>query len=154
MLVQRTAFDGSNLLTDGRSAARVERLKAGIILITVAGKGSVTIDKAILEVVEKEMNEHGNVKFFCDLRGVSRMASGTKEWAVPWGKEHKGRYEGNILVGSRIVEMTLTVITLLVGAPLRIHFSEEILVKALKAEVPGFHRLPKLDVPGVTHVAS
>lgn len=143
--------DGGILLRDEACVARLETLSEEVLLVTMAGRGSVKVDNHVMAQIDKMLEVSHKVRLYCDMRGFTRMAPGTRETAVAWGKGTDGRVLAHVLVNSKIVEMALSVVSMLSGNPIKMFSNETQFSMCLHREGFGIVPLPYLAPPRVLH---
>ena len=148
-MIDRTLLaDGSVLLSTPESASRVQQLAPGVVLCSNVGRGAAEVDLAVMAELEQHIERSGSISVFCDLRSLTRMDPATRETASLWGKKHYGKVSVHILVTSKLVELALSVISMVVGTPIRFYGHEAGFLAALERQVPGVRSLPVVPLPG------
>jgi hypothetical protein len=122
-----------------------------VLLVTMAGRGSVEVDNHVMAQIDSMLQVSHRIRLYCDMRGFTRMAPGTKETSVAWGKKTNGRVQTHILVNSRIVEMALSVLSMLSGNPIKMFSNEMQFSMCLHGEGFGIVPLPYLAPPLKRH---
>jgi hypothetical protein len=135
--------DEVSFVGDG-GTGRVTVLGPGVVLVALVGKGAAEIDREVIAKFSEEIQRTGELAVFCDLRSLSRLAMETRDRASEWGREHKGRFEVNLLISSKLVEMAASVISMMMGLPFGMYSDEKQFVAAIQHKVPSFRRLPEL----------
>lgn len=141
--------DGGYLLRDGSCVARLAVLSDEVLLLTMAGRGSVEVDNRVMAQIGSMLEVSHRVRLYCDMRGVTRMAPGSKDNAIAWGKKTGGRVQTHILLNSKIVEMGLSVMSMLTGNPIKMFSDETQFSMCLHGEGFGIVPLPYLAPPHV-----
>jgi hypothetical protein len=140
--------DGSLLLSKSGCSSRFALLKPGVALVTTSGVGDDEIDFMMLDEIERALVRDGKLKLFCDMTGLKRMSPNIRDRAVAWGKKNSDKLTVHLLIGSKLVEMALSVLAMLVGGGLTKTYSDRgTFIALLRNEVPGFGDLPRLAEP-------
>jgi hypothetical protein len=147
MVERKVLGDGIVLLSTTQSITRVERLAPGVILCTSVGRSVVTLDDAVMQELDRDVESAKSVFLYCDLRGLSRMDLATREKAVAWGRKHHGKLNVHVLVTSKLVELALSVISMVVGTPVQFYASENAFLAAVQTQVPALRSLPVVPLP-------
>ena len=91
------------------------------------------------------------ITVFADMRDSSTMAAQSREVASDWLRAHKQHIRAShILVRSKLIEMAMSVISMVVGGGL-LHVYSRVpeFMQALHGAAPGL-----LDLPNIAHVAA
>jgi|GEM_PF-2544058 len=147
MVERKVLSDSTILLSTAHSITRVERLAPGVILCTSVGRSVVTLDEAVMQELDRDVATATSVFLFCDLRGLSRMDLATREKAAAWGRKHHGKLNVHVLVTSKLVELALSVISMVVGTPVQFYASADAFLGAVQKQAPGLRSLPVVPLP-------
>jgi|SRR6478735_9937091 len=147
MVERKVLGDGAILFSTSQSITRVERIASGVILCTSVGRSVVTLDEAVMEELERDVAAARSVVMFCDLRGLTRMDLATREKAAAWGRKHHGKLTVHVLVTSKLVELALSVISMVVGTPVQFYARESGFLAAVQKQVPAVRSLPVVPPP-------
>lgn len=145
IMKQTTATDGATIFSDDGLTTRIERLAPGVILGTSVGTSNQSVDAAVLSVLEREIAKCGTITVFFDGRRMKYMSSGSKDVAGQWGKKFKGRVELHVLIKSKVLEMALSILSMVVGTTVHFYSNELAFVRAVAKVVPRFRSLPTLE---------
>ncbi len=82
---------------------------------------------------------------FADLRESARMPAGSRDKIAQWTRRHQARLlPSHVLVRSKLLEMALSIITMLVGSGLfKIHTDAQTFLALLKKAAPKLSELPR-----------
>ena len=137
-------FCGSNF------RVRVVVLKPGVVLATAHGEvideEDVRTEAALLAEFDQELARAGSFALFADLRESPRMPSASRERISKWIRRHQTRLRlSHLLVRSKLLEMALSVITMLVGSGLfKVHTNSQTFLALAKKEAPKLTELPRI----------
>jgi hypothetical protein len=148
-MVARTVLpDGSVELSAPEARLRLTRLKPGVILLTQLGNDD-DMTRAVFPEFSNEIKRHGPLTVFADVRGIRRMSSEIRDFSLSWGRQNRDEIEGaTILVGSKIVDMAMSILAMLLGGGLIKVMSDVPTFEELIRKVsPAFARLPVLPAP-------
>jgi hypothetical protein len=155
-LGRQVMADGAILIRGVSIVFRVQRLKPGIVLLTVSGGRAkraedAAAERIMLEELDREIEANGGITVFADMRDSSTMAAQSREVASEWLRAHKQHIRAShILVRSKLIEMAMSVISMVVGGGL-LHVYSRVpeFMQALHGAAPGL-----LDLPHIAHVAA
>lgn len=149
--MERTVLpDGATLYTTSSATTRVARPAPGVLLCTSAGRGSADLDEMIFGELERELAQHPHVQLFADVRGLTRVDPATREKATAWGAKHLNQVATHVLVTSKLVELALSVISMLVGgSPIHFYSREKTFLEVLGRHAKGITTLPEVKAPSV-----
>jgi hypothetical protein len=129
---------------------RVEVLKPGVVLASaqgeVAGPHDVSVEKALLAELELELEGAGTLTLFADLRQSPRVPAASRDRLALWARRHHGRLlPSHVLVQSKLLEMAMSLITMLVGNEIfEIHTRPQAFLALVKAVAPNLAKLPSV----------
>ncbi len=146
-MIRSVQPDGTIVLSGDRCAAHIKRLAPGVMYMVYVGSGSAAVDSAAMSEYGKEVEAHGSLQLFCDLRGLTRIASETRENSKSWLK-YKGRLHSHLLIKSKLVEMALSVMAMILGTTFKAMTDEARFKAELAQHVPGLQKLPPAPVLG------
>lgn len=142
--------DGAVLFCGTSLRVRLALLKPGCILITASGevidyKDVIAEDGALAEL-DAELERAGTLMLFADLRDSPRMPAKSREKVARWMRRHQARLlPSHALVGSKLLEMALSIITMLVGGGLlKVHSRPQAFLDLVKQTSPKTSALPRI----------
>ena len=151
--IRRAQPDGAVLFCGSHLRIRVAVLKPGIVLATASGE-AIDIDDAMaeaamLEELDREFERAGSLTLFADLRQSARMPAASREKFARWARRHQSRLVlSHVLVRSTLIEMALSIITMLVGGGLfKVHTNPKKFLALVKAAAPKLQELPSVPSP-------
>lgn len=150
---RRVQPDGALLFCGSNLFVRVEMLKPGVILATARGEviddDDVRAEAALLAEFDRELERAGSFTMFADLRESARMPSASRERIAKWTRRHQTRLlPSHVLVRSRLLEMALSIITMLVGSGVfKMHTNPEAFLALVKKAAPKLNALPRVPAP-------
>ena len=148
--IRRVQPDGAVLLCGTCLRVRVAVLKPGFVLISAHGEvvdaDDVSAEAAVLAELDRELERAGTLTVFADLRESPRMPAASRERIAQWMRRHQVRLlRSHVLVQSKLIEMALSVITMLVGSGLfEIHTRPQPFLDLVKKVAPKLTELPRL----------
>lgn len=147
--IRRVQPDGAVLFCGTHLRVRVAVLKPGVVLASAAGEvvdeEDVRAEVALLEEFDQELARAGSFTIFADLRESPRMPSASRERIAQWTRRHQARLlPSHVLVRSKLLEMALSIITMLVGSGLfKVHTNTQTFLALVKAAAPKLVALPR-----------
>ena len=140
--------DGAVLLTGLAIQFRVIVLKPGFMLLTAKGGAQSAQDaaaeRAMMREFELELERSGMLTVFADLRETSRFGAETRETTVAWMRKHQARLNAShVLVRSKLIEMAITIVGMLVGGGIiKVYSRPQAFLEALQSVAPRIATLP------------
>ncbi len=137
-------FCGTNL------RVRVAVLKPGVVLASAHGEvidaEDARVETALLLEFDRELERAGTFTLFADLRQSPRMPAASRERIAQWARLHQARLlPSHVLVRSKLIEMALSIITMLAGGGLfKIHTSPSAFLALVKQAAPQLQELPRV----------
>lgn len=150
--VRRVQADGSVLFRGPQLRVRLAVLKPGLVLVSAQGEAADPkdgdVEMALMAELDSELERAGSLMLFADLRLSPRMPAGSREKYVAWSRRHQARLRpSHVLVQSGLLEMAMSIISMVVGARLfEIHTRHAPFLALLRKEAPNLATLP--SVPG------
>lgn len=148
--VRRPQADGSVLFVGPSLRVRVAVLKPGVVLATaqgeVVGPHDVSAETAVLAELDLELNRAGSLTLLADLRQSPRVPAASRDRLAQWARRHHGRLlPSHVLVQSKLLEMAMSLITMLVGSGVfEIHTRPQAFLAMVKAVAPNLAKLPSV----------
>jgi hypothetical protein len=145
--------DGAVLFCGTNLRVRVAVLKPGCVLATASGEvidaEDARAEDGLLAELDGELERAGTLMFFADLRGSPRMPAGSRAKVALWIRRHQARLGAcHVLVGSKVLEMALSIIMMLVGGGLfEVHSRPQPFLDLLKKAAPKLSELPRVPAP-------
>lgn len=142
--------DGSVLFSGTNLRVRIAVLKPGCVLATAAGEvldaRDAGAEDAVLAELDAELERAGTLTLFADLRDSPRMPAKSREKIALWMRRHQARLApSHALVGSKLLEMALSIVTMLVGGGLLSVYSRpQAFLDLVKKVSPKLAALPRL----------
>ena len=127
---------------------RLIPLARGVVLLVQVGN-SDAVTLASFEELTAEMRRAGSLTVFADARGTKRMSPEIRDAAVKWANENRSSLRTTtVLVGSKLMEMAMSVLAMLVGGGLMKTVSElSEFERRIRQHAPNFSGLPELEAP-------
>lgn len=114
MDVQRVELaDGVRFVAD--CTITVRRLAPGVLLTSCEGYDGGILAKAVVALWREELARAGQLHVFFDLRKQTGMMSPARDIYASFGREVRDRARGTVLVDSRVLDMIIAVIAMLIG---------------------------------------
>jgi hypothetical protein len=151
-MVTRTILaDGAIELSSPEARLRITRLKPGVILLTQLGNDD-DVTRASFPEFEQEILRGGSLTVFADVRGIRRMSSEVRDFSLSWGRRHRDQiHHATILVGSKIVDMAMSILAMLLGGGLiKVVSDVQTFEELLRKASPEFGSLPVLEPPPIS----
>jgi hypothetical protein len=149
--LRRPQADGSVVFVGPHLRVRVAVLKPGVVLASahgeVVGPHDVSVETALLAELELELQRAGSLTLFADLRQSPRVPAASRDRLAQWARRHQGRLlPSHVLVQSKLLEMAMSLITMLVGSSVfEVHTRPQAFLALVQAVAPNLSKLP--DVP-------
>jgi hypothetical protein len=147
---RREQADGSIVFFGTTLRVRVAALKPGFVLVTAQGEAlterDLRAEQAMTAELDRELERAGQLTVFVDLRESPRMPAKSRDLIAKWMRRHQVRLNtSHVLVHSKIMEMAISIVAMLVGGGMIKVYSKADVFLALLRKVA-----PKLtDLPGV-----
>src|SRR5450432_1760141 len=148
--MRRVQADGAVLLCGTNLRVRVAVLKPGVVLASahgeVADAGDARVEEAMLTELDRELERAGTLTLFADLRESPRMPAASREKIAQWTRRHQARLlPSHVLVRSKLIEMALSMITMMVGGGLfKVHTKPQPFLDLIKKVAPKLTELPRV----------
>lgn len=147
--VRRPLPDGAVLFVGPNLRVRVAVLKPGVVLASahgeVIGSEDSSVEAAVLAELEVELARAGTLTLFADLRQSPRLPAASREKLAQRARRHKGRLLSHVLVQSKLLEMAMSLITMLVGGDmLETHTRPQAFLALVKKVAPTLTKLPSV----------
>jgi hypothetical protein len=100
----------------------------------------------VLAELDAELTRAGTLTLFADLRDSPRMPAKSREKIAVWMRRHQARLgPSHALVGSKLLEMALSIITMLVGGGLlKVYSRPQAFLDLIKNVSPKIAALPRV----------
>jgi hypothetical protein len=147
--IRRVQPDGAVLFCGKNLCIRVAVLKPGVVLVSARGEvvddEDVRAEAALLVECDRELERAGSFTMFADLRESARMPAASRERIAQWTRRHQARLlPSHVLVRSKLLEMALSIITMLVGSGLfNVHTNATTFLALVKNAAPKLTELPR-----------
>jgi hypothetical protein len=147
---RHTQPDGAVLFLGTHLRVRIAVLKPGFVLATARGEVAdaedASAETAVLAELERELERTGTLTLFADLRESRRMPSASREKIALWMHRNQARLRpSHVLVSSKLLEMALSIITMLVGSgSVKIHVNPQKFLDLVKQWSPTLTELPRV----------
>jgi hypothetical protein len=148
--VRRPQADGAVLFVGPNLRVRVAVLKSGVVLASahgeVIGAEDASVEAAVLAELEVELERAGTLTLFADLRQSPRLPAASREKLAQWARRQEGRLlASHVLVQSHLIEMAMSLITMLVGGSvLETHTRPQAFLAMVKKVAPTLTKLPSV----------
>lgn len=142
--------DGSVLITGRNIRFRVVVLKPGFILMIAKGGANGGEDSAaelaLLRELDLELERSGMLTMFADLRETTRMGGESRDTTVAWMRQRQSRFNAShVLVRSKLMEMAISIVAMLVGGGLiKVYSRPQTFLELLRHTDPKLTKLPTL----------
>jgi hypothetical protein len=148
--MRRVQPDGSVLFCGSNLRIRVAILKPGFVLASARGEladaEDARAEEGVLAELDREFERAGTLTLFADLRESARIPAVSRDKMAKWLRRHHARLlPSHVLVRSKLVEMALSIITMLVGSGLfKIYSNHEAFLGLVKKVAPKLTELPRV----------
>ena len=148
--IRRVQPDGAVLFCGTHLRIRVVVLQPGVVLASadgeVADAADVSAEAAAFAEFDRELERAGTFTLFADLRESRRMPAASREKIAQWLRRQRERIlPSHVLVRSKMTEMALSIVAMLVGGGLfEIHTSPEPFLRLVQKVAPMLSELPRL----------
>ena len=148
--VRQVQPDGAVLFCGTSLRVRIVLLSPGCVLATARGElidaQDASAEDAVLAELDRELERAGTLTMFADLRDSPRMPSESREKIAHWMRRHQARLRpSHVLVGSKLLEMAMSVIAMLVGGGLmKIHSRPQAFLDLVRKASPKITELPRV----------
>lgn len=143
-MVQRTTLAGGTVVLKGdRNLVTIIHLAPGVLFLQPVGPGTPEVDRLIFDELDRAIETFGQIELFADSRGQARISRETRDFAGEWAKKRKDKVKAHLLVNSKLIEMALSVISMVSGNTISMYSTSERFISTIQKRVPSF-RLPAL----------
>jgi hypothetical protein len=146
--------DGTVLISGRAIRFRIAVLKPGYVLLTSVGGRAHHPEDARAETLmiaelDRELRRTGALTVFADLRDTSRMSAESREIAGGWMRQNRSALKGShVLVGSKLLEMAMSIVGMLVGGGiLKVYSQPQAFLDLVRTVAPELVELPALERP-------
>jgi hypothetical protein len=127
-------------------------LKPGVVLATARGEAVVAedseVEAALLAELERELARAGSLTLFADLRLSERMPAKSRDHIAQWTRRHQAALRpSHVLVKSKLLEMAVSVLTMLIGGSIEVHVRPQPFLELLRRVAPQLTELPTVPAP-------
>jgi hypothetical protein len=142
--------DGSLCFRTRKFTQIVTRLAPGALLVSGIGYNSGECAPLITAELTRVIATGAKLSPFVNLAEQTGQASAAREWWAEWVQQNRAQLgTAHILVRSRIMDMAISVLAMVVGGGMiKAHSNVAEFEAVIAAQVPGFRRLPLFpDLP-------
>ena len=142
--------DGSVLIVGPNVRFRVLVLKPAFMLMVAKGgargPGDAAAELALLREFEIELERSGMLTVFADLRESTRMGGESREATATWMRKYQGRINAShVLVRSKLMEMAMSIVAMLVGGGvIKMYSRPQVFLDLLRQTAPKLVKLPTI----------
>jgi hypothetical protein len=146
--VRREQADGSIAFFGTALRLRVSPLKPGFVLVTAYGEAlterDMLAEQGLTAELDRELERAGQLTVFADLRESPRMPARSRDMIAKWMRRHQVRLNtAHVLVHSRIMEMAMSVVAMLVGGGmLKVYSKPDLFLGLVRKVAPKLTKLP------------
>ncbi len=153
---RREQADGSVVFFGTALRLRVAALKPGFVLITALGEAlterDMRAEQGMIAELDRELEQAGQLTVFADLRESPRMPAASRDLIANWLRRHQVRLNtSHVLVHSKIMEIAMSVVAMLVGGGMvKVYSKADVFLGLVRKAAP---KLPDMEselpsVPG------
>jgi hypothetical protein len=137
----------STLYVGAKLSMVITILKPGHVLISLYGYNDGELGDAYLAVLDEQIRKNGFICVYMDAREQTGIATEERERLAAWTRATGDKYRaGHLLFKSKLIELAVAVVNLLTGGSVRSYSKLDAFEDAIRSEVPGFSKLPVLNV--------
>lgn len=138
-----TRADGMKVFSSGGFREGYVRITKGVGLLLPHGTETAQVRRAVMQALDRDFPADQPLHLFNDLRGISRIANDSREeWGV-WTKRRRSELVNTpILVNSKLIEMALSVMNMVMRGGMHSYSSESAFIEAIAKHSPSFRKLP------------
>ncbi len=137
----------STLYVGKRLTMVITILKPGHVLISLFGYNDGELGGAYLAVVDEQIKQNGFICVYMDAREQTGIAAEERERLASWTRATGDKYRaGHLLFKSKLIELAVAMVNLITGGHVKSYSNLEAFEQAIRSEVPGFTKLPVLNV--------
>ncbi len=143
-------LDGSLCFRSPKFTLVLTELAPGAMLVHSIGYNTGESAPLVTAEMVRHMPATGKLQCFVNLSKQTGQSSAAREWWGAWAKQHRPSLGiQHILVTSKVMEMAISVLSMIVGGGLiKAHSSLPPFEAAITERVPGFRKLPTFtDLP-------
>jgi hypothetical protein len=147
--VRREQADGSVVFFGTAIRLRVAQLKPGFVLVTALGEAlterDVLAEQGLTAQLDLELERAGQLTVFADLRESPRMPAKSRAMIAAWMRRHQVRLNtSHILVRSKLMEMAMSVVAMLVGGGMiKVYSNADTFLSLVRKAAPKLTELPR-----------
>lgn len=123
----------------------VQRLRVGVLLVSIQGQDKGSFESAVLDEIQLEIRRHGTIELFVDARRAVLAAQPVVERWTQWFQVNQRGLSGvSILVASKFIQLTMEVAKLFsrTGGLIRIYTDAGAFTEAVRGRVGQGFVLP------------
>jgi hypothetical protein len=141
--------DGSLCFRTSKFTEVITWLAPALVLVTGIGYNDGRCTPLITQEMDRAIARGRKLTAFVDLSRQTGQASVAREWWVEWVKKNRPDLVcSHMFVRSRMMDMAISVLGMLVGGGVRGYSSSATFEAAIAEAVPGFRHLPAYaDLP-------
>jgi hypothetical protein len=137
--------DGSVLIWGETGAAVViVRLAPGALYVIGVRNFDGPFEDGPMLDFDREIEAHGSLDLFMDMRGVERGSRKSREPWKEWANRNRSRHRSYLFVRSTLLHMAISVIAMASGTVTTCYSDERTFLAELQRKAPGIRALPKI----------
>src|SRR4051812_47420536 len=151
--IRRVQPDGALLLYGSNLRIRLAVLKPGVVLASAQGEvvdaEDARVEAEVLLEFDRELERAGSLTVFADLRESPQMPAASRKRIAHWMRRHQTRLlPSHVLVRSKLIELALAMLAMLVGGGLfKIHTKPQAFLALVRKAAPKLSALPMVPDP-------
>ena len=151
--IRRVQSDGALLLFGTNLRVRVAVLRPGVVLASAHGEvvdaEDARVEAELLLEFDRELERAGRLTVFADLRESPHMPAASRKQIAAWTRRHQMRLlPSHVLVRSKLIELALAMLMMLVGGGLfKIHTNPQAFLALVRKAAPKLSALPAVPDP-------
>ena len=126
------------------AAVVIHRLAPGVIYLTGIRNFDGPFADGPMCDFDREIEAHGSLELFLDLRNVERGSRRSREPWKQWATKNGKRHRSHVLVRSSLLSMAISVIAMASGTVTQSYADEAAFLRELQRKLPGLRALPAI----------
>jgi predicted trehalose synthase len=127
---------------------RIATLKPGFVLVTAYGEAlterDLRAEQGMTAELDGELERAGQLTVFADLRESPSLPAKSRDMIAKWMRRHQARLNpSHVLVRSKIMEMAMSIVAMLVGGGMvKVYSKADVFLAAVRKAAPKLSELP------------
>jgi hypothetical protein len=132
------------VVDDDRGRSRLSVVKPGVLELRQEGAISYAFTVKEVPFADQELQRHGSLVMFIDTWEQKSVDTTTRDEWARWSKNHKNEVRSLVLVRSRLIDMTVSLIVLFAGNRDRVTICSDVETyeRKCREHAPEYRRVP------------